>query len=347
MSKIYSIPRVNKSILDHISKISIISNDELIDEKFMLTNKFIDSKLVDDLFQAKELIADNYNLYSKYRDAIIKTKRDYDGHNSKYHTFNKLLQCLQLAKIEDRNYKTFFDVCFAPGAFIEGLFNKYDIDKAYGITLYGKNSLAVDRSIIKNPKFKQISPRNGNIYLIENFNRSEDIITEKLDLVVSDGGINMKTLKNENLQSLANYHLIFCEFIYGISFLKNNGVFICKLFDIFDDFINQLIMLSTLYFDQVYICKPEESRSVNSEKYLICVNFNNENLHEITSHLFSLMIECSSIPDASPGLIFDENYLDNQDEYMKKINDINKELVSTQVQEIKRVINQCIELSKK
>lgn len=195
--------------------------------------------------------------------------------HSKYHTFIKLMQALDLADVKT-NFSSFYDVCFAPGAFSEGLLRCYDIKYCYGITLISKDthSLKIDRSIINNPVFKQISPDDGNIYYFRNLEESMKL--PKVDIVCADGGMDIRGMKiNENLQSLISFHLIFCEFMYAISCLNNGGVFVCKLFDTFDDLTAQALMAISLYFDEILITKPRESREVNSERYLVCKGFMN------------------------------------------------------------------------
>ena len=51
---------------------------------------------------------------------------------------------------------------------------------------------------------------------------------------------------------------------------KDNGIFICKIFDIYD--IKTIKLLYILYcnYEEVIIYKPCISRLTNSEKYIIC-----------------------------------------------------------------------------
>ena len=115
---------------------------------------------------------------------------------------------------------------------------------------------------------KIISPKDGNIYNMENLTESINKV-DKVDLVCCDGGFSLRDLNIiESLQSLALLHLIFAEFVYGLVFTKiNTGIFICKVFDLLDNITVQILMCATILYKDVKIVKPKESRLVNGEKY--------------------------------------------------------------------------------
>ena len=48
---------------------------------------------------------------------------------------------------------------------------------------------------------------------------------------------------------------------------------IIKVFDIYKYITQDIIYILCYYFNNVYITKPYTSRPLNSEKYLICINF--------------------------------------------------------------------------
>lgn len=58
------------------------------------------------------------------------------------------------------------------------------------------------------------------------------------------------------------------EFLAMMKVIREDGHFVCKLFDTFSHITNSLIYLLTLIFEKVYIVKPIRSRIVNSERYL-------------------------------------------------------------------------------
>jgi 23S rRNA U2552 (ribose-2'-O)-methylase RlmE/FtsJ len=91
-------------------------------------------------------------------------------------------------------------------------------------------------------------------------------------LITADGGFDEGNEFNNKEQ--LHYFLILNEIYTSISLQKLGGSFILKVFDIFTETsINLLYLLNTLYKD-VFIYKPKTSRPTNSEKYIICKNFN-------------------------------------------------------------------------
>tara|TARA_Y100000816_G_scaffold190506_1_gene138770 strand:- start:1 stop:873 length:873 start_codon:yes stop_codon:yes gene_type:complete len=58
---------------------------------------------------------------------------------------------------------------------------------------------------------------------------------------------------------------------------KEGGNFVLKIFDIFKFKTVEIIFLLSNLYDYVYIYKPYTSRVANSEKYVICKNYKNNN----------------------------------------------------------------------
>ena len=54
---------------------------------------------------------------------------------------------------------------------------------------------------------------------------------------------------------------------------KFNGTFILKIFDMFSKSTQDYIYLLSLFYNKVYIFKPQTSRLANSEKYIVCKDF--------------------------------------------------------------------------
>lgn len=304
----FHLSKVSNTIVDSLSKPESFSEKEFCHIDRLMVNEWCDRKIVSELIAAKNEIGKNFKIYNRYRDIIIPRHTEYNGFTSKYHTFIKLMQAFELGEVET-NFKSFYDLCFAPGAFSEGLFRCFDIERGYGITLIpsrskgSRTALRIDEDIVSNPKFKIISPKCGNLYLENSYLLSRVQLNDfgNVDLVCGDGGIDIKGM-DDNLQSLISYHLIFCECLYALSFLNENGTFVCKLFDCFDDLTAQLLMAMTLFFDEVIITKPDESRAVNSERYLVCKRFHlSENNIGVRDHMLDLM--CIS-EHSIPGPIF-------------------------------------------
>ena len=322
------------------------STQELINEKKILNSSYADSSIIQELFNAKQFLHDNYPSYSKYRNIIIPRKFIFEGKHYKYHTFIKLIQSLKLSGIDTNKIKSFFDICGAPGEWIRSLFKECPIERAYAISLYDKG-LPYDKEIYSLKKLRIISPRDGNIYKIENLKESLTYV-EKVDLVCCDGGFAIRDLKiNESLQALAYIHLIFSEFVYGLCFTKpETGIFICKVFDLLDNITVQILMCATIFYKKIFIVKPKESRLVNSEKYLVCQELEfNEDKDKLKIKLLNELVECQN---SNPGEIFEKSTLKYYliKDFKESLININNHMISNQAKEIYRVVNLCIKKNK-
>lgn len=96
--------------------------------------------------------------------------------------------------------------------------------------------------------------------------------TSKADIITADGGIDVSS--HPHLQEIAHYKLFFGEVLTALSTQAHGGTFVLKLFDIFTEFTAKLVGLVSMFYTNIYIYKPYTSRQANSEKYLICTEFN-------------------------------------------------------------------------
>lgn len=332
----YEITKPSIKLLEHLSH---EKNQPFVYNTDVL-KAYISSNTLNELLLAKDYIGYNYNAYVKFRNRVIRPTKTYKGFQSKYHTFIKLIQALELAKIDgldDKNFiHSFYDICFAPGAFTEGLLRLYDCS-GFGITLIHEG-LLIDETIASNPKFKVISPEDGDLYKYENLELAISEAKDGVDLACADGGFGVS---DENLQSLYVYKLIFCEFVHAICTLAKGGIFVCKLFDTFDERTVQAIAALSMYFEKTYITKPTESRIVNSERYIVCIGFNPDGLDALTERLKEIL---RTMTDDGMSMIFDEI---TSTAFKKNIRDINEDIAKKQTIAIRDTVYKCIELASK
>ena len=196
--------------------------------------------------------------------------------------FYKLIEIINTLELLNnykyKNIKT-FHLAEGPGGFIEAMSflrnNKNDI--YYGTTLINEN----DKSIPIWKKSNIVSDINiiiengcdntGNLYNKDNFLYFNEKYYDQFDFVTADGGIDFSA--DFDKQEIMATKLIFCEIFYAMSLLKSGGTFILKMFDIFHKTSIECIYLLSIMFEEVYIMKPKTSRTANSEKYIICNNF--------------------------------------------------------------------------
>lgn len=181
---------------------------------------------------------------------------------------------------ENGNIKS-FHLAEGPGGFIEAItylrFNT--ADKYYGMTLLDQDNDNVPgwkKSLLflkknKNVFIEKGIDETGDLYSPNNFKYSYETYKNSMDFITADGGFDFSV--DFNKQESMALRLIFTEVIYAIVMQKKNGNFVLKMFDTFlKSSIDIIFLLSSLY-SEVYITKPDTSRTANSERYIVCKEF--------------------------------------------------------------------------
>lgn len=247
-----------------------------------------------DLEETKAIMAEvrdrgMLNAYIQTRDKLF--PMDTTGSTSNYNRAgDKLSEILRAVPALIDGKETFLDVAGGPGAFSKVLIDKGM--QGYGITLATENeSLAWYPDLTADPRFSilwgervkiQVKDKdgrkidnyahgNGNIYKVANFDAVTTTLhdaTDGVDLVVSDGGIGVDI--NQETEST---RLILSEMMFAIANLKDDGGFVCKLFETHTKLTHDLILIMASMFEKSYIIKPRRSRRSNSERYLVCTGY--------------------------------------------------------------------------
>ena len=170
-----------------------------------------------------------------------------------------------------------------PGGFIEATINFRKRftnvkDSINAITLYSTNKdipgwNKSKNFIKKNPNININYGKDGtgNLYNIENILEYVKLFNNDADFITADGGFDFSY--NFNKQEQLSYNILFCEIVTAISIQKIGGSFVCKCFDMYTEITQSLIYLLFTTYSEVYITKPNTSRSANSEKYIVCKGF--------------------------------------------------------------------------
>lgn len=133
---------------------------------------------------------------------------------------------------------------------------------------------------------------DGDIINVENFLRMvRHFKSNKVEpiFITADGGINDSN--DPNSKEILHINLIFCEIVLMLFVLKNQGTFVCKIFDMNSKFTIDILFILNCLFDTVTVTKPLTSRMTNSEKYIVCKGYNKKNLTtELSNSLFKIMV---------------------------------------------------------
>ena len=220
-----------------------------------------------------------------------------------------------------------------PGGFIHCINNLSSIDKllikgVYGITLISSDkTIPYWNQLIINNRMNRIlngKDNTGNLYNYENaLDFIKNINLNYCHLVTADGGFDYS--KNYNLQEESSYKLIYSEIYIALNIQKIKGNFIIKIFDIFKYKTVQLLYLLYNCYSIIEIYKPLTSRLSNSEKYVICSNFEGcpQYVKEILKKYYN---NCEDLSIDVPQSFIDDIILFNDSFVSTQINSINEVL---------------------
>jgi len=170
----------------------------------------------------------------------------------------------------------------APGGFVQALtnFRRNDDDKYLAITLKGDTKERIEWHKFKlkkeNINFFYGNIKNDNGDLLNPRILKEYIEEAKkmgnLDIVTSDGGFELDS-KYLNYKDIYHSKLFLSEIYLAVNTLKKGGNFVIKVYDLVSKISHDLFLILHKTFKNVDISKPLTSRPANSERYLVCMNF--------------------------------------------------------------------------
>lgn len=316
----------------------------------------IEQKLYDKLRITKEKIDDNKDIWEKNKKHISNYEFIYTSSNN----INNISAFYPISRSYFKIIEIIYDfeiiniirndnivcLCEAPGGFIQCILEiskKYncDINRINTITLLSEsNYIPYWNSSIINNNLVNIHvgyDKTGNIFELKNVlhfikNNPKSI------LITADGGFDYSV--DYNNQEELSYPLIYSEIMIALSLQKKDGVFICKIFDIFNLGTFQLIYILLLSYRDIYLHKPKMSRISNSEKYIICKGFKgyNKNIMNILIHNFKKKTLNIQVPDEYILLIqkYNQDFVNNQIENIDRVfkndkkNDFKKKIEKSQ-----------------
>ena len=188
---------------------------------------------------------------------ILKQKRDIYVRKSKIEGYRsravyKLEEIDRKFKIL-KNGQSIIDLGAAPGSWSQYLSNKLKNTKILSIDLLNMEQIN-NVKIIKGDFTKDVYKQ-----------KITSFFNNKVDVVISDMAVN--TTGNKNLDAIVTGELALDAMKFAISFLKDNGQFVSKIF--MGSTFNEIVMYSKKNFKETYIFKPLSSRKDSKETYLI------------------------------------------------------------------------------
>lgn len=93
------------------------------------------------------------------------------------------------------------------------------------------------------------------------------------------------------------------------------GTFVCKFFDILEEFTGDLVWLLYQVFDTICITKPLSSRPANSERYIICKGLRFDKPDALVSALMRVNSHLEKAPE-SVGAFVSKGAFENDETFV-------------------------------
>ncbi|XP_071961827.1 cap-specific mRNA (nucleoside-2'-O-)-methyltransferase 1-like [Antedon mediterranea] len=242
----------------------------------------------------------------------------------------------------------FADVCAGPGGFSEYvLWRKKNYAKGFGLTLKGGNDFKLEDFFAASAEF--FEPHygvggingDGDIMNADNLTEFRRFVLDNTDglgvhLFMADGGFSVEG--QENIQEVLTKQLLLCQFLCGLSVLREGGNFVCKTFDLFTPFSIGLIFLLYMSFDSVSLFKPITSRPANSERYVVCKGRRKDS-EPIHDYMFEINNRLNELTNTETDIleIVPLKYLVDDEEFFKNITNQNEKQARTQAQALAKI----------
>jgi 23S rRNA U2552 (ribose-2'-O)-methylase RlmE/FtsJ len=345
----YLLPHISNTL--QCDDINIEMHDKLSNNICKTTHKYLST-----LKKEIESHTDKWDIYKKFTNTyeyihtqIPGVKQSISKYKPVSRAYFKFVEIVNIFNIIPDNRFTIstFHLCEGPGGFIEAICH---LRNNHNDTFNGMTLIGVDDNIPGWKKNTRLLKNNPKIHLEYGHDNTGDIINYKnylhtvnkfknsMTIITGDGGFDFSS--NFNNQESMSSKLILAQILYAISMQSYKGHFILKIFDIFFKSTIQLIYILNLFYDCVYIFKPQTSRLANSEKYIVCKYFKFASSEQYINE-FSRIIEQLENSYSNPSQIYISSILNTKLPlfFTARIEEISNVLCQFQINVIQNTIS--------
>ena len=193
----------------------------------------------------------------------------------------EICRTMRLLDLHDTTPIKTFHFAEGPGGFIEAVayLRSNANDMYHGMSLIDDDNSSVP-GWKKTQAFLDNNPNviierglsgNGDMLIPDNLRDCFEKHRASVDLATADGGFDFTT--DFNHQEVMSLKLMFAQIAYAIATQKQGGSFVVKVFDTVKEASIDILFILASVYEQIYFIKPHTSRQANSEKYVVCKNF--------------------------------------------------------------------------
>lgn len=221
--------------------------------------------------------------------------------------FHLIKEIAEKKRAEAEGLRT-FHIAEGPGGFIEAIqhmrkdMRVYDV--YYGMTLNSPNANTpgwkksyhvLNRGDAGNFHIVNGADNTGDVTKSANFRYCIEHHARAFDLVTADGGFDFTT--DFNKQEVSALRLIISEVFTALAVQKPGGYLVLKIYDVFMKTTVEIIYLLCSMYESVFMCKPNMSRTANSEKYIVCKGLLRTPDDEILAKFGEIIEKMEASPD--------------------------------------------------
>ena len=321
-------------------KINILISETL--HKYLITIK----NQIDNYVDQWDLYKKYTNPYEYIHTLVPEKKTSVSKYKPLSRSFYKFIEiCNTFDIIPDSSISiNTFHLAEGPGGFIEATIHLHNnqLDEYIGMTLQSSHpdipGWKKSNDFLKKNKniFLENGPKkNGDLFEIENLKYCYSKYKNRFDIITGDGGFDFSI--NFDNQEQQSTRLIFAQILYALCMQKVGGTFIVKFFDTFTKPSLDMLYILSSYYNSVNIIKPNTSRMANSEKYIVCEDYKNNNYEVIEYFIDNYTTIVNSKTTIASFLNIDIPYY-----FVNKIEDYNAILGQQQIENINTTINKII-----
>jgi 23S rRNA U2552 (ribose-2'-O)-methylase RlmE/FtsJ len=297
---------------------------------------------IDEYYEYWDILKKITNPYEYIHTIVPNHKCSLCKHKPLSRSFFKMIEIIDTFSFlnEPTNIQS-FHLAEGPGGFIEAFNYKRNNkqDTYYGMTLISDNvnipSWKKATQLLsnnRNIKIEYGASKNGDLFLKENLIYCYKKYFRTMDYITADGGFDFSL--DFNNQEDMSFKLILSQVFFALIMQKQGGNFILKIFDVFKIKTIEVIYLLCNLYENVFIFKPNTSRCANSEKYIICRNFKNNNKKIISNIIENFDLLINKVDTIYSLFNIQLNQL-----FITKLQEINSIYGQQQLENIKNTIN--------
>ena len=131
-----------------------------------------------------------------------------------------------------------------------------------------KNGKLISIDLKSMDKIENTIQIKGDFTELSTQNQIKEILTKKIDVIMSDMAVNTTGIKN--IDAIQTGELCIEAMLFSKDIISEKGFFISKIF--MGSSFNEIVALGKKIYKEVKVFKPKSSRKDSKESFIICKN---------------------------------------------------------------------------